>query len=126
MTGYSKTEPPFSCIRLTCFFNDTTFEAYEVPLDWGTRGTGAPQSEPETSFSSSRKTIDWESQLVRTPTMRLHKEPQSIWSSWQRSTRLALDKSATTTSIRKFEGLPVSSRPMRSTSTSFLSRTPVI
>ena len=58
MTGYSKTEPPFSRIRRTCFFDDTNFEAYEVPLDWGTRGMGAPQCEPRTSWSSSRNTID--------------------------------------------------------------------
>ena len=58
MTGYSKTEPPFSRIRSTCFFDDTYFEAYEVPLDSGTRGTGAPQFEPRTSWSSSKNTIN--------------------------------------------------------------------
>ena len=40
--------------------------------------------------------------------------------------RLALDKSGTTTSIRQFDELPMFNRPMRSTSTFFLSRTPLI
>ena len=57
-TGYSKTEPPFSRIRSTCFFDDNNFEAYEVPLDSGTRRTGASQFQPRTSLSSSRNTID--------------------------------------------------------------------
>ena len=61
MICYSKTEPPFLRIRSTCFFNDTNCEAYEVPLDSGTRGTGAPQFEPRTSWSSFKSTIDWES-----------------------------------------------------------------
>ena len=58
MTGYSKTEAPFSRIRSTCFFDDTNFEPYEVPLNSGTRGRGEPQFEPRTSWSSSSNTID--------------------------------------------------------------------
>ena len=58
MTGYSKIEPPFSRIRSTCSFDDTNCEAYEVPLDSGTRGRGAPQFGPRSSWSSSRNTID--------------------------------------------------------------------
>ena len=58
MTDASKIEPPFSRIRSTCSFDDTNCEAYEVPLDWGTRGMGAPQLEPRTSWSSPTNTID--------------------------------------------------------------------
>ena len=78
MTGYSKTEHPFSRIRSTCFFQDANFEAFEVPLDSGTRGTGVPQFELRTSWSSFKSTIDWDSQLFRTPTMRWHQGPRSI------------------------------------------------
>ena len=49
MTGYSKTEHPFSRIRLTCFFDNTHFKAFDVPLHSGTRGTSVPQLEPTTS-----------------------------------------------------------------------------
>ena len=48
MTGYSKTECPFLRIRKTCSFDDTNFEAYEVPLDSGTIGTDTPQLKPTT------------------------------------------------------------------------------
>ena len=78
MTGYSKTKPPFSLIRSICSFDDTNCEAYKVPLHSGTRGTGAPQFEPGTSWSSSRNTIDWQSRLDRTPTMPSHQVPPSI------------------------------------------------
>ena len=61
ITGYSKTEPPFSRIRSSCLFDDTNFEAYEVPLDSGTKNTQAPQFEPRTSWYSSQNTIDWDS-----------------------------------------------------------------
>ena len=47
-------------------------------------------------------------------------------SSWRRFPRLDLDKSDTTTSIKKFDELPAFTRSVRSTSTSFLSRTPPI
>ena len=49
MTGYSKTEHPFSRIRLNCSFDEINFDAFEVPLDSRTRGTSVPQSEPRTS-----------------------------------------------------------------------------
>ena len=47
MTGYSKIEQPFSRKWLTCFLDDTNFEAFEVPLDSGTRGTSVPPFEPQ-------------------------------------------------------------------------------
>ena len=115
MPGYLKTEHPFSRIRSTCFFDDTNFEAFEVPPDSGTRGTGVPQLEPRTSWFGFRSTINRKSQLVRTPAMRSHQGPQSIWSSWQGLTRLALNTSDTTTSTRKFEELPVSILPVKRT-----------
>ena len=58
MTRYSKTELPFSRIRSAYSFDDTNSEAYEVPRDSVTRGTGAPQLEPRISWSSSRNTIN--------------------------------------------------------------------
>ena len=57
MTGYSKTRHPFSRIRLTCYFDDTNFEGFEVPLNSGTRGTSGPQFESRTSWSSFRNII---------------------------------------------------------------------
>ena len=72
MTVCSKTEPPFSRIRSTCFFDDINFQPYKVPLSSGTRGTCAPQFEPSTSWSRFKNTINWDSRPVRTPTMRSH------------------------------------------------------
>ena len=85
MTGYSKTEHPSSRIRLTCSFDDTNFEAFEVPFDADTRGTNVPRFERRTSWSRCTNIIDGDSQLVRTPTMRSHLEHQSIWTIYQTS-----------------------------------------
>ena len=75
MTGYSKTEHRFLRIRLTCFFDDSNFEAFDVPHNLGTRGTSVPQFKPRTSQSSFKNIIDWDSRLVRTPTMPWQRGP---------------------------------------------------
>ena len=61
MTGYSKTEHPLLRIRLTGSFDETKFEAFDVPLHSGTRGTNVAQFEPKTSWSSFKNIIDWDS-----------------------------------------------------------------
>ena len=76
-----------------------------------------PRFEPRTSWSSCKDIIDWDSRLVCTPTMRSHLQRQSIWSSWRRSTRLALGKSDTTTSTRKSRRSHIFHRPTKGIST---------
>ena len=49
---------PFLSIQLTCSFNDTNFEASEVPFDLGTRGNNVPRFEPRTSSSGCKNIID--------------------------------------------------------------------
>ena len=78
MTGYSKTEHPSLRIRFTCSFDDTNFEAFELPLNSGTRGTNVPQFEPRISCSGFKSIIDWDSRLVCTPAMRLQQGPKWI------------------------------------------------
>ena len=58
MTRCSKIEPPFSCTRSTCFFDDTNCEAYEVLLHSGTNDMGALQFEHRTLWSNFRSSID--------------------------------------------------------------------
>ena len=78
MTGYSKTDHPFSRISSTCLFDDTNFEAFGVPLHSGTRDTWVPQFEPRTISSSFKSIIDKDSWLVCRPRMQLHQGPQLI------------------------------------------------